>query len=116
MKPDSKIDSIVRGILDYLSAKKSLDLLPQVIEGLTKQGLNRIDPNLALVKSPVKLEANQVAAIRQILTKLFKRPIVVKTRIDQSIIAGFSIEVAGRVIDASINKQLEEVKQQMLYG
>ena len=116
MKPDSKIDSIVRGILDYLESKKTLDLLPQVIEGLTKQGLNRVDPNLALISSPVKMESGHVAQIRQILTKLFKRPIQVKTRIDQSIIAGFSIEVAGQVIDASVNKQLEEVKQQMLYG
>lgn len=116
MKPDSKIDSIVRGILDYLESKKSLDLLPQVIEGLTKQGLNRVDPNMAVISSPVKLESDQVAQIRQILTKLFKRPIVIKTRIDRTIIAGFSIEVAGQVIDASVNKQLEEVKQQMLYG
>lgn len=115
MKADSKVESIVAGILDYLESKKALELLPQVLEELSRQGLNRVDPNLALVSSPVKLDPEQVSTIRQILTKKFKRPITVKTRIDQSIIAGFTVEVEGKVIDASINRQLEEVKQQMLY-
>jgi len=115
MKADSKVDSIVRGILDYLQVKKSLDLLPQVLEELGRQGLNRVDPNLALVKSPVKLEADQLAAIKQILTKNFGRPITVKTRIDKSIIAGFIIEIDGKLIDASLDKELETVKEQMLY-
>ncbi|HKZ35359.1 MAG TPA: F0F1 ATP synthase subunit delta [Patescibacteria group bacterium] len=115
MKADSKVDSIVRGILDYLQVKKSLDLLPQVLEELGRQGLNRVDPNLALVKSPVKLEPSQISAIRQILSKNFKRPIQVKTRIDKSIIAGFIIEIDGKLIDASLDKELETVKEQMLY-
>ena len=115
MKTDSKVDSIVKGFLDYLQAKKSLDLLPQILDELSRQGINRVDPNLALVKSPVKLEPGQVSAIRQILSKNFGRLIQVKTKIDKSIIAGFIIEVGGQVIDASLDKELEEVKEQMLY-
>ena len=115
MKSNLKVDAIVKGFLSYLSDKKSLDLLPEVAEELVKQSWVRVDPNLATVKSPIKMSKNQLSEIKTSLSKHFNRPIRVKSKIDKSIIAGFKIDVAGHTIDATVNKKLEGLRNQIIY-
>jgi len=116
MKPQSQIEAIINGLISYLEEKKSLDLLPQIAQELIKQSWVRIDPNLAIVSTPIALEPNQIQKIKTYLSKTLSRPVWVKAKIDKSIIAGLRIEIAGQVIDGTINRQLQELKQQVIYA
>lgn len=111
----AQVNVIVEGILTYLSDKKSIDLLPEIAEELTKQSWVRIDPNLATVKSAIKLSTQQLNQIKTSLSHYFDRPIRVRQNIDKSIIGGFKINVAGQTIDATVNKKLEGLKDQIIY-
>ena len=115
MKSQAQIDSIVNGILSYLQEKKALDLLPEVAQSLIKQSFLKIDPNLAIVSSSVKLDSSQRQQIKASLSKLYQRPIRLKTKLDRSIIAGLKIEIAGQVIDATLNRKLVDLKHQVIY-
>jgi len=115
MKTQSQVDAIVNGIVSYLEEKKALDLLPQVAKELIKQSWVKIDPNLAVVSSSIQLTSYQLNQIKNHLSKIFKRPIRVKAKIDRSIIAGLRIEIAGQIIDGTVNRQLQELKQQIIY-
>lgn len=116
MKPQNQIEAIVNGLISYLEEKKSLDLLPQIAQQLIKQSWVRIDPNLAIVSTAIALEPNQVQKIKIHLSKTLSRPVRVKAKIDKSIIAGLRIEIAGQVIDGTINRQLQELKEQITYA
>lgn len=115
MKSDQKITSIVDGILEYLKDQGSLDLLPSVAEELTQRSWSAIDPSLAIIFSKQKLAKTQLDKIKTSLSKYLDRPIRLKTRLDKSIIAGFRVEIAGTVIDATVNKKLNELKTKAIY-
>jgi len=115
MKPQVQIDAIVNGIISYLEDNQTLDLLPLIAQELIKQSWVRIDPNLAVVSSAIALNAKQQANIKTHLSKVLKRPIRLKTQVDKSIIAGLKIEVAGQIIDGTLNRQLQDLKQQIIY-
>lgn len=115
MKADHQVQSIVEGVLAYLTEKKSLDLLPEISNELIKQSWVRFDPNLATISSPVKLEQDQLKQIKSILSEKFGRSVRLKTTLDKSIVAGFRITIAGQVIDGTVNKKLSDLKQEVLY-
>lgn len=116
MNQASKIQAIVEGILSYLEDNQALDLLPEIAKKLVEQSWVRIDPNLALVSSKIKLSQEQIKQIQDILSRQLGRPIRVKSKIDKSIIGGLKINVAGQVIDGTINRQLKALKDQVIYG
>lgn len=115
MKDSHQVEAITEAILDYLQAKKALDLLPQIAQKLTEASWVKIDPSLAQISAPVKLSPLQIKAIQTKLSQLFKRPIRVKTKIDPGIIAGLKISVAGKIIDATVNSRLKTLKEQIIY-
>ena len=115
MSSDQSIDNIVNGIVTYLKQIKALDLLPQIAENLKKLSWVKYDPDLATVYSAQPLSSTQIRELKTILSKYFKRQIRVKSRLDQSIIAGLKIHLAGQEIDATINRRLEDLKQQIIY-
>jgi len=115
MKSQGQVNAIVNGILSYLEEKKSLDLLPAVAKELVNQSFFRVDPNLAIISAPIKLSKDQASSIKTILSKQFNRPIRIKSTIDKSIVAGLKIEIAGQVIDGTINRKLKDLKVNVLY-
>ncbi len=115
MKADHQVQTIVEGIISYLQEKKSLDLLPEIARSLIKQSWVRFDPNLATVSSPVKLDQKQLKKIKAVLSTKMNRKIRLKAIIDKSIIAGFRINIAGQVIDGTINKKLIDLQQKVIY-
>lgn len=115
MSSDQSIDNIVNGIVAYLKQVKALDLLPQIAENLKKLSWVKYDPDLATVYSAQPLSSTQIRELTASLSKYFKRQIRVKSKLDQSIIAGLKIHLAGQEIDATINRRLEDLKQQIIY-
>lgn len=116
MKDLNQIEIIVDSIIEYLSSSQSLDLLPEIAKKLTEKSWVKIDPNLALISSAVKLSTVQQALVKKTLSRHFDRPIRLKTKIDPAIIGGLKINVAGQVIDATLNHHLESLKDQVIYG
>ncbi len=115
MKDLNQIETIVDSIIEYLSSSQSLDLLPEIAKKLTEKSWVKIDPNLALISSAVKLSTVQQALVKKTLSQHFHRPIRIKTKLDPAIIAGLKINVAGKIIDATLNHRLESLKDQVIY-
>jgi F-type H+-transporting ATPase subunit delta len=115
MKDSSQVDLIVRGILDYLTSIKSLDLLPAIARRLEAESWIKVDPDLAQVYSRVKLSEKEISQISRRLSGYFQRPIRVETAIDPEIIAGLKIVVSGKTIDTTVNRRLEELKENLSY-
>lgn len=106
---------LVRAVVDYLKAKNQLGLLYEVAEGLTQAVWTQTDPHLATVTTPLALTASQKLLLKQTLTKRFKQPVKLKTRVDPQLIGGLKITLAGKVIDLSLDRQLNQLGEAVLY-
>jgi len=115
MKDSQQIEAITEAIINYLELNRALDLLPQIAQKLTEQSWVKIDPNLALITAPIKLSPEQLKTVQSTLSLQLKRPIRVKSKLDTSIIAGFKINVAGKIIDATVNRRLKALKEKVIY-
>lgn len=115
MKDSNQVETIVEAIIEHLTKSQSIDLLPEIAKKLTEKSWVKIDPNLALISSAVKLSKGQQDLVKRTLAHHFKHQIRVKTKIDPTIIGGIKINVAGKIIDATINRHLESLKEKVIY-
>ncbi|MFH0943482.1 MAG: F0F1 ATP synthase subunit delta [Candidatus Beckwithbacteria bacterium] len=115
MKDSQQIEAITEAIINYLELNRALDLLPQIAQKLTEKSWVKIDPNLALVSAPIKLSASQLKLVQSTLSSQLKRQIRVKAKVDPSIIAGFKINIAGKIIDVTVNRRLKSLKETVIY-
>ena len=107
---------LVRAVLDYLAGRKQLALLPQVAEALAEAALIRTDPDLATVTTAIPLSGEQKLRLKTTLKQVFGRPVRLNSRVDPGLIGGLRIGLAGRVIDLSLEKQLDELQETVLYA
>lgn len=64
----------------------------------------------ARVRSAVELDEKQKAALIRKLEKKSGHRVVMEYAVDKSIIGGLTIELDGKIMDASLNKHLRDIK------
>ena len=64
----------------------------------------------AFVRSAVELDAQQKAALTKKLEKKTGHRVVTEYCVDKSIIGGLTIELGGKIMDASLKRHLKEIK------
>lgn len=106
---------VVKAVISLLSGKGRLELLPEVAEGLTRAAFTQVDPHLATVTSSRSLSAMQKSALTKTLSQVFSQPVRLKTKLDPDLIGGLRISLAGRVIDLSLDKQLTDMQEAIIY-
>lgn len=68
----------------------------------------------AYVYSAAPLKDEQIDSIKQKLSQKLNKQVIIQTEICKDLIGGIKINVDGHVIDASIKKQIENLKKQLL--
>jgi F-type H+-transporting ATPase subunit delta len=91
-----------------------LMLLPEILEFLPalwneEQGIATFE-----VSSVIPLNANQKKRLEEKLSQLEKRPVALSYRLNPSLIGGLSIRKGNIVYDASIQGDLERIKQKIV--
>ncbi|MDF9825722.1 F-type H+-transporting ATPase subunit delta [Breznakia sp. PF5-3] len=69
---------------------------------------------IAYVYSAKSLDDEELSSIVKILEKRFDKKIEVKTRIDETLLAGIRIKVHGEVLDNTIENQMNRMKEQVV--
>lgn len=108
-------DDVVKGVIELLKTRHQLGLLPEVAERLHRAALSQGDPDLALVEASSALSVVQKKRLKQTLTKVFNQPVTIKTKFNKDLIGGIRITLAGKVIDLSLDKQLSDINEVMIY-
>lgn len=109
-----KVGSEVLNLLKVLVHRKRLDLITNVIDA-TLEEFNRLtDVELGTVYTPVELSSNQLQELESELGKKLGSKVIFKQVVDPELIAGYRIEVAGKLLDNSIKTQLERLETALL--
>jgi len=67
----------------------------------------------ALVVSAAPLDDNQIAELSKLLSKKLSKNVEITATVDESLLGGLYIHVDGRLIDRTVKKQLNDLKDKI---
>lgn len=106
--------SVVSGILGFLRDRGKGDLIASVAAGLdTVVDSSRV-VNKIIITSAIRLTDEQMRQIKKLVCKFLKREIPAVNRIDKETLGGFSIRVGDFYLDATLESELNLVKNALL--
>ncbi len=107
-------DKLIRNFLKLLAEKNRFDLIYDIIQiyGLLLDEINGI-ARIEVI-SAVELNDMEQSDIQAKLAAKLKKQIVIKYKIDESIIAGLVVKMGDDIIDMSIARKLEEYKMALI--
>lgn len=110
----------VCNFLNILIERKRIDLIKDIVKEFEIVYNKLTETEMAIVTSVVQLEKQHLAQIAKQVQKLTRaRNVRIKTAIDESLVAGFTIRYGNaqsKLIDMSVKKQLEEIAAQLEIG
>jgi F-type H+-transporting ATPase subunit delta len=113
---NTEVRKIVTGIVRYLSATRTMHLLPQIAYELNKKVGSLADSSRAIVTSSYQLSNHEIVQIQHALRTVFCKNLQIVNRIDPQLIAGLKITVQDKVIDLSLKKTLQNIKSKLDHG
>ncbi|XVF18313.1 hypothetical protein REPUB_Repub11eG0010700 [Reevesia pubescens] len=116
----SELQPHTSNFLNILVDSKRIDIIKEIVQEFEMVYNKLTDTELAVVSSVVKLEPQHLAQIAKQVQKLTgAKNVRIKTVIDPSLVAGFTIRYGGsgsKLIDMSVKKQLEDIAAQIDLG
>ncbi len=90
--------------------------LPEIADGLAAAAAASRSKELAEVRSAVELDAETIARLEQALGRATKKDIEVKVVVDPTIVGGIVARVGDTVIDGSVRRRLDSLRQALRSG
>ncbi len=109
-----KIQKEVLNTLLVLLAKRRINLAPLLLENYKEIYYQKTNTDLAKISSAKVLNPTELTEIKTKLEECFNKTIEINNEVDESLIAGIKIQVANKVIDASLKAKLKQLKSLLL--
>lgn len=107
----SKTNSIVKGLLDYLTDVGEEDLLGEVSGELSELSGRRKEAEKVEVESVTPLSPEKKSAIQKLVRDYFQKELPVENTINKDIIGGLKISIGDWYFDGSISGQIDRIKK-----
>jgi F-type H+-transporting ATPase subunit delta len=108
-----KVSPNTLGLLWFVVDQGRGRQLPQILTELTALAAEARDAVVAEVRSAVALDDNQKQQLADVLGKATGKKVEVKVIVDPSIIGGVVTKVGDTIIDGSVKRRLEQLKEQV---
>lgn len=106
-----RTSSLTIGIVQLIVGQGRAGDLPAIARAMLETSASSRDRALAEVRSAVRLDDQTVERLQTALAKATGKQIEVKVVVDPSIIGGVVARVGDTVIDGSISRRVESVRQ-----
>ncbi|MBN1533912.1 MAG: ATP synthase F1 subunit delta [Spirochaetes bacterium] len=109
-----KLSDYVTNLLNVLIENDRQEFIPKIYEAMTElidETQNRLHVS---VTTTSEMDASLKESIVEILSKKFNKQIVLKEKIDESIMGGIIIRIGDTVIDGSLVKDLKNIRKNLL--
>lgn len=104
----------IGNLVRLLTERKKLALLPEIVKDYHKLYFAHHKVLEVIMTSAYELDAMQKEQLLQALQKRYQREILLKCRLDQTLIGGAVLHIGDRVINGSIIGMLQRLKQNLL--
>jgi F-type H+-transporting ATPase subunit delta len=100
----TKTNAIIEGFWQYLKKKGKLNLLPEVLRGLSQKSDEMNGTAIVLSSSP--LSKSQKDEVAKIIKSNFGSPMV-EFEVDPDLIGGLKVSIGSEVLDLSVQNKLD---------
>jgi F-type H+-transporting ATPase subunit delta len=87
--------------------------LPAVVERFVELAASERDREVAEVRSAIALDDAQIARLAEALGQATGKTVEVKVIVDPTVLGGIVARVGDTVIDGSVRRSLEQLKEQL---
>jgi F-type H+-transporting ATPase subunit delta len=110
---DRKVATVTSALLRQAVRLPRGQHLDTVAEELADLAAARRQRSIARVITPVRLTAEQEDRLRDSLSRLYGRPISLQVELDEGLLGGLVVQVAGEVIDGSVAGRLTAARRHL---
>jgi F-type H+-transporting ATPase subunit delta len=108
-----KVSRHTMGLVTFIVAQDRARQLPQILEEVSRIAAEARKSVLAEVRSAVPLDDDQSRQLADALSKATGMNVTVKVLVDESVIGGIYAKVGDTIIDGTIKRRLEQLKEQV---
>lgn len=108
-----KVSPHTLGLLSFVSEQGRGRQLPQILAELSTIAAEARQAVVAEVRSAVPLDDSQRKQLEKALSAATSKKVTVKTIVDPSVLGGVVAKIGDTVIDGSIRRRLEQLKEQV---
>ncbi len=111
-----KLNVLLERMLLLMSERGRLGLLPEMLEAfeyLLDQQLGKVEVDVTVAE---RLSEQELEDVRRRVSRALSKEAVIHQYVDGSIIGGMVLRVGDQVVDASVKRQLEAMRQRLLRG
>lgn len=111
-----KATQLVERFLTLMNERNRLGMLGQIVdafETLLDEKLGKVELDVTVAQ---RLSENELEHVRRRVSEALGKDAIVHQYVDEEIIGGMILRVGDRIIDASVRRQLQAMKERMLRG
>jgi F-type H+-transporting ATPase subunit delta len=108
-----KVSPHTLGMIVFVLAQERGRQLPEILESLSELAAEARAAVVAEVRSAAPLDDKQVKELASALSNATKKKVEVKVIVDPSILGGIVTKIGDTVIDGSVKRRLEQLKEQV---
>lgn len=109
-----KVAPVVLQFCYVVIDKDRFDFFPGMVDVYSALAHEGLGIEEALVTSASPLSKAQAAALSEKLAEMTGKKIVMKQKVDQALIGGFTVQIGDRFIDGSVARQLQTLKAKIM--
>lgn len=110
---EGKVSPHTLGLLGFVVEQGRARQLPQILSELSSLAAEARNAVVAEVRSAIPLDEQQKASLTQALTKATGKKVELKVLVDPAVIGGVVTKVGDTVIDGTVRRRLEQLKEQV---
>jgi F-type H+-transporting ATPase subunit delta len=110
---DDKVSPHTLGLLTFIVGQGRARQLPQILEEVSELAAQARQSVLAEVRSAVPLDDKQRKDLASALSQATGKNVEVKVLIDPSVVGGVVAKVGDTVIDGTVKRRLEQLREQV---
>lgn len=109
-----KVQPMVLNFCCVVIDRDRIELLPDMVDVFISLVHHELGVEEAVVTSAFPLTKEQAASIKKELAAFTGKKIIMKQKVDQALIGGFTVQIGGRFIDGSVARQLQTLKAKIM--
>jgi F-type H+-transporting ATPase subunit delta len=108
-----KVSPHTLGLLDFIVAQGRARQLPQILSELSAMAAEERHAVVGEVRSAVPLDADQRKKLAKALSQATGKRVEVKVIVDPSLIGGVVAKIGDTIIDGSVQRRLQQLREQV---
>ena len=109
-----KMDQTIYNFICLLLDKNRFNDIKNIVREFNEEANQYLNIEEGIIYSAAKLTSEEVKQIAQKVSKMIGKETLLTQRLDESLVGGFKVCVADKVIDNSLKNKLESLKTELL--